>query len=171
MAGTVQIKSSALDPPARQMGFPVVILPPMVLLDALLAGPIARRIEGTTIMKKHSLCRNLLPQEQLCARDVVTEAEEGVLAAKVDLATFKGLCSSVGDWVVRDAFEVQCAAVGGENVEKHRGDVLTVIFACCEVLYLVDGRFIAWGRRCCGCGECDGAAEGCSDRRNELHCF
>lgn len=36
----------------------------------------ASRIGGTSSMNKDSPCRNILPQEQLCAGDVVTEAEQ-----------------------------------------------------------------------------------------------
>lgn len=122
-------------------------------------------------MYKYSPCRNILPQEQLCARDVVAEAEQRVLAAKINLSALKRLRSSLGDRVVRDAFKIQCAAVGGENIEKYGCDVLAVVLACGEVFDLIDGLFIAGGRRCCGCSERGGAAESCGDCREELHRF
>lgn len=97
-------------------------------------------------MSDDLLFTNLLPQKQLCARNIVAEAEERGLGAGVDLSALKCFCCRVGNWIVWGALKVQCAAIGGDDVEEKRGDVLAVVLACGEILNIIHGLVVVAGR-------------------------
>lgn len=95
--------------------------------------------------------RDVLPQEQLILVPVglggrVREAEETVLAARVDFAGLEGVGRLIRDGVIWGTFEIEASAVGGGDVEEDGGNVFAVWLALCEAL---DGEdaigFFWWG--------------------------
>lgn len=110
---------------------------------------------------------DVLPQKEARAVGLVGEVDEGVLAALVELAILDG--------AVRCTVEVECASVGGLDVETERADGFSVELASVEVINLPDvvalldnGAGLSAGFERSGHDEASGGQEG-SGNGLELH--
>lgn len=136
------------------------------IVDSITASS-ANRLRNADVATQSLSLTHILPEEKLVVLiRRVAQAEERVLAARVDLASLEVLGAVADDGVIGGAFEVQGAAVGGEDAEGDGVDVFAVVLSLVEVFDGEGGVVAAAGLRGGG-GE---AEDGGGGGEVEFHC-